>query len=138
MPFADKLRRLKVEEAVFETLTKQNELAKVEEAKEVPSVKELDSPVVPEHKSYPPRLEIMILGTLCATIVGAGWVFGKARWQEIDSQDPRKMFAKEVFHSFAGRIPGVLRNGERESLPEAEAKEEEGNRPSAKGVSAGS
>jgi uncharacterized protein involved in exopolysaccharide biosynthesis len=136
VPFADKLRRLKVEEAVFETLTKQNELAKVEEAKEVPEVKELDSPVVPEHKSFPPRLEIMILGTLCATIVGVGWVFGLARWQEIDSQDPRKMFAQEVFHDFRGRIPWVSRNGERENLPEAKAEEEE-NRPSAKGASAG-
>ena len=136
VPFADKLRRLKVEEAVFETLTKQNELAKVEEAKEVPSVKELDSPVVPEHKSFPPRLEIMILGTLCATIGGAGWVFGLARWREIDSQDPRKMLAQEVFHGFAERIPWASRNGKRENLPEAEEGKEE-NRASAKGASAG-
>ena len=72
VPFADKLRRLKVEEAVFETLTKQYELAKVEEAKEVPSVKELDLPVVPEHKSFPPRLVIMVMGTFVRGILGRG------------------------------------------------------------------
>ena len=62
VPFADKLRHMKVEETVFETLTKQYELAKVQEAKEVPSVKVLDAPVVPERKSFPPRLLIMSVG----------------------------------------------------------------------------
>lgn len=139
MPFADKLRRLKVEEAVFETLTKQYELAKVEEAKEVPSVKELDSPLVPEHKSFPPRVVIIALGLLCATVAGAGWILGQARWQEIDPQDPGKLLAQEVIHGITARIPWVSRNGESENLSAAEAhKEAEEKRPSAKGASAGS
>ena len=138
VPFADKLRRLKVEEAVFETLTKQYELAKVEEAKEVPSVKELDSPVVPEHKSFPPRLVIMILGTMCAIFIGGVWILGHARWQEIDSQDAGKLFAQEVFHGVAAHIPWISRNGNTGKLPEEETKKEEEVRPSAKGASAGS
>lgn len=139
VPFADKLRRLKVEEAVFETLTKQYELAKVEEAKEVPSVKELDSPLVPEHKSFPPRVVIIALGLLCATVAGAGWILGQARWQEIDPQDPGKLLAQEVIHGITARIPWVSRNGESENLSAAEAhKEAEEKRPSAKGASAGS
>jgi uncharacterized protein involved in exopolysaccharide biosynthesis len=139
VPYADKLRRLKVEEAVFETLTKQYELAKVEEAKEVPSVKELDSPVVPEHKSYPPRLLIMILGTLCATVIAGVWILGRAWWEEIDPKDPEKLFAQEVFHGFATHIFWVSRNGKSKNSFEAEArKEKEETRPSAKGASAGS
>ena len=55
VPYADKFRQLKVEESVYETLTKQFELAKVQEAKEIPSVKVLDQPDVPERKSFPPR-----------------------------------------------------------------------------------
>jgi len=47
VPFADKFRQLKVEEVVFETLTKQFEIAKVQEAKEIPTVKVLDRPEVP-------------------------------------------------------------------------------------------
>jgi uncharacterized protein involved in exopolysaccharide biosynthesis len=139
VPFADKLRRLKVEESVFETLTKQYELAKVEEAKEVPSVKELDVPVVPEQKSFPPRLVIISLGVFCTAFVGLAWVLGTARWQEIDPQDPGKVFAQEVFHAFAERIPRVSRNGMGENLPDAEAQrnEKEEGRPSAKGTSAG-
>jgi hypothetical protein len=102
-------------------------------------VKELDSPVVPEHKSFPPRLLIMIMGMLCAAVIGGGWILGQARWQEMDPQDPGKLFAQEVFHGVTASIPWVSRNGDRENLPETEVKkEEEESRPSAKGASAGS
>lgn len=138
VPYADKLRRLKVEEAVFETLTKEYELAKVQEAKEVPSVKELDAPVVPEHKSFPPRLVIIMTGVFCTTLVGVVWVLGTARWREIDPQDPGKIFAQEVFHTFAVRVPWVSRNGASKTLPEPEAKDKEEKRPSVKGASTGS
>src|SRR5580700_4308269 len=71
VPYADKYRRLKVEEAVFETLTKQYELARVQEAKEIPSVKVLDAPQPPEAKSFPPRTWIVLGGTLCALILAS-------------------------------------------------------------------
>ncbi len=137
VPFADKLRRLKIQEAVFETLTKQYELAKVQEAKEVPSVKELDAPAVPEHKSFPPRLVLMVLGTFCGAMLGMVWVLGQARWQEIDPQDPGKVLAQEVFHTFAARIPWVSRNGAGEKVPEAEAAEPEEKPANAKSAGAG-
>jgi len=137
VPFADKLRRMKVEEAVFETLTKQYELAKVEEAKEVPSVKELDVPIVPEHKSFPPRLLIMILGSMCAAMLGVVWVLGQARWHEIDSQDPAKIFAQEIFHTFGAYIPWVSRNGAGEKLPAPEGTDEGKDQPSAKSAGTG-
>src|SRR5208283_286789 len=53
VPYADLYRKTKVEEAVFETLTQEYELAKVQEAKEIPTVKVLDSPNLPEKKSFP-------------------------------------------------------------------------------------
>src|SRR5580698_7013643 len=88
VPYADKFRQLKVEETVYETLTKQFELAKVQEAKEIPSVKVLDRPEVPERKSFPPRLMIILAGTACAMLLGAAWVLGAARWRQIDPRDP--------------------------------------------------
>jgi uncharacterized protein involved in exopolysaccharide biosynthesis len=51
--YADYYRRAKIQETVFEMLTEQNELAKVEEAKETPSVTVLDTAPVPERKSSP-------------------------------------------------------------------------------------
>lgn len=111
VPYADLFRRLKLEEAIFETLTKEYEIAKVQEAKEIPTVKVLDSPEVPEQKSFPPRLLIILSGTLGILILGIAWVFGTARWKEIDSQDPGKLFAQEVFGTLKARIPWISANG---------------------------
>src|ERR1700685_447585 len=97
--YADLYRQTKVQEAVFETLTQQNELAKVQEAKETPSVKVIDPAEVPERRSYPPRLLITILGT-CLSVAGAmSWMFLASNWREIDTQDPRKILAREVFQT---------------------------------------
>ena len=97
--YADLYRQTKVQEAVFETLTQQNELAKVQEAKETPSVKVIDPAEVAERRSYPPRLLITILGT-CLSLAGAmSWIFLESNWREIDTQDPRKILAREVFQT---------------------------------------
>jgi uncharacterized protein involved in exopolysaccharide biosynthesis len=111
VPYADKFRQLKVDEAVYETLTKQFELAKVQEAKEIPSVKVLDQPEVPERKSFPPRALIIFLGTACSVLLGAAWVFGTARWRQIDPHDPGMKFAREVFGTVRAGMPWVSANG---------------------------
>ncbi len=49
--YADYYRNAKIQETVFELLTEQFELAKVQEAKDTPSVKVLDPGKVPERKS---------------------------------------------------------------------------------------
>ncbi len=109
--YADLYRRTKIEEAVFETLTQEYELAKVEEAKEIPVVKVLDPANVPEKKSFPPRLLIVILGTLFGVALGVTWVLGNTMWQEIDPADPRKVFAQEVFATVAATVPRFSQNG---------------------------
>jgi uncharacterized protein involved in exopolysaccharide biosynthesis len=96
VPFADKFRQLKVQEVVFETLTKQYEIAKVQEAKEIPTVKVLDRPVVPERKSFPPRLLLTVLGTCLAILAGCAWLFARRHWDSMDPDDPGKQLAIEV------------------------------------------
>jgi capsule polysaccharide export protein KpsE/RkpR len=109
--FADLYRRTRVQEAVFETLTKEYELAKVQEAKEIPTVKVLDAANIPEKKSFPPRLLIMALGTALAFTGAVAWVFGKTTWNETDANDPRKLFAREVFSAVSAWIPAFSQNG---------------------------
>src|SRR6266852_2723141 len=95
--YADLYRRTRVQEAVLESLTKEYELAKVQEVKEIPVVKVLDAANIPEKKSFQPRALIIFLGTAVGWAVATLWVFGKTSWQEADSSDPRKVFAQEVF-----------------------------------------
>jgi uncharacterized protein involved in exopolysaccharide biosynthesis len=99
VPWADLYRRTKVEETIFETLTKQYELAKVEEARETPSVRVLDPADVPERKSYPPRTMLVLITTVLAVVFTGGWLLAKARWHEVDPADPGKMLAHEIFQS---------------------------------------
>jgi capsule polysaccharide export protein KpsE/RkpR len=111
--YADLYRRMQIEEAVYESLTQQFELAKVQEAKETPSVKVLDPATIPERKSFPPRLLIIfsctILGLLAAVVV----LLGKEQWAEVDPREPEKLLAQEVFQTLNARMPWAPPNGSR-------------------------
>ncbi len=111
--YADLYRRTRIQEVVYETLTQQDELAKVQEVKETPIVKVLDAASVPERKSFPPRLLIIFLCTFLALAGSTAWVAGRARWDEADPNDPRKLLATEVFQTVNANMPWAARNGSR-------------------------
>jgi uncharacterized protein involved in exopolysaccharide biosynthesis len=109
--YADLYRRAKIQEAVLETLTKEYEMAKVQEAKEIPTVKVLDVPNIPDKRSFPPRLLIMFLGTFLGLSFGALLVLGSESWNAIDPQDPGKRFATKVWVDLQAHAPWLTRNG---------------------------
>lgn len=109
--YADLYRRTKVEETVFETLTQQYELAKVEEAKETPSVKVLDPPDIPEKKASPHRLWIMLEGVFLSFSVCAVWIMCGDHWERLDPQDPGKLFAQEIYGTVRAHLPLARSNG---------------------------
>jgi uncharacterized protein involved in exopolysaccharide biosynthesis len=109
--YADLFRQTKIQETVFELLTQQYELAKVQEAKEIPTVKVLDAAIVPTKKSFPPHTVIVFLGTMLGITLAIVWILGKIRWEEVDAKDPRKVFATEVFTTLQGLIPKYSSNG---------------------------
>jgi capsule polysaccharide export protein KpsE/RkpR len=102
--YEDYYRNAKIQEIVYELLTQQYELAKVQEAKETPSIKVLDPAMVPEDKSFPPRVPIMLLGTSFAFVVCLVWVWGAHRWKAVDNQDPRKQFLQEAAANLKARM----------------------------------
>ena len=109
--YADYYRRAKIQETVFELLTQQYELAKVQEAKETPNVKVLDPGTVPEKKSFPPHLLIMFLGTVLTLSMSVVWVLVSNQWHQADPDDPRKVLAQEVVEKVRARLPWTARNG---------------------------
>ena len=94
--YADYFRRAKIQETVYELLTEQYELAKIQEVKETPSVKVLDRARIPERRSFPPRMLITVLGTFFAFSGCLISVAGLSSWQATGPQDPRKLFVREV------------------------------------------
>jgi uncharacterized protein involved in exopolysaccharide biosynthesis len=109
--YSDYYRRAKIQETVFEMLTERYELAKVEEAKEIPSVKVLDPAQVPERKSFPPRLLIVFLGTFLVFSVSVVWMLGAEQWRSANPDDPRKILAQEVVAAVKARAHWFSRNG---------------------------
>ena len=95
--YYDLARRVKINEAVYEALTKQYELAKVDEAKEIPSIKVLDEPVVPESKSWPPRIFVIVLGVLFTIAVACLWILAEAGYDRLSPADPRRLLADRLF-----------------------------------------
>jgi capsule polysaccharide export protein KpsE/RkpR len=109
--YADLYRQTKIQEVVLETLTRQYEMAKVQEAKEIPTVKVLDVPHIPDKKSFPPRLLIILAGTIFAFAGAVFWLFAKSEWDQTDDTDPRKMFANEVFTTVKANVGRSAQNG---------------------------
>jgi uncharacterized protein involved in exopolysaccharide biosynthesis len=94
--YADLYRRTRIEETVYELLTQQYELAKVQEAKEIPSVKVLDTAVVPTVKTSPHRVLITLIGTFLIVCATAAWILLRKHWGEIDPADPGRVLAEEM------------------------------------------
>jgi hypothetical protein len=88
---------MKVQETVYDLLTQQYELARIQEAKEIPTVNVIDPANIPERKSYPPRLLIIVVITAMSLAIATIFIVGSARWQEKDPRDPKKRFANRVW-----------------------------------------
>jgi capsule polysaccharide export protein KpsE/RkpR len=69
------LREAKIQETLFELLTQQYEMARIQEAKDSPTVQVLDVAKVPEEKSKPKRALIVLLSTFTAGFFGIFLVF---------------------------------------------------------------
>ena len=88
--YSDLYRQMAMQENIYETLTKQYELAKVEEAKEIPAVRVLDEPQVPERKSSPHRAIIGLLAILLSAFAGIVWIVACKHWEITHDSHPVK------------------------------------------------
>lgn len=75
LKYLDALRNLKYQEAVWEMLAKQFEMAKLDEAKDFPLIQVLDKAMPPEKKSKPKRSMVVMLATLVAFFLAVIWAF---------------------------------------------------------------
>jgi capsule polysaccharide export protein KpsE/RkpR len=97
VPYADLYRTVRVQESVFELLTQQYEVARIQEAKDIPVVSVIDSPAIPEKKSFPPRLLMALLLTLLVIGATAAAMIFERHWEAVDAADPRRQLANAIF-----------------------------------------
>jgi capsule polysaccharide export protein KpsE/RkpR len=94
--YADLYRRVKVQEAVFELLSAEHESARLQEAKEIPTVSVVDAAGYPEKKSFPPRLYFMLGGTFIALLVTSILMLLRRNWHALDENDDLKVVVRHL------------------------------------------
>lgn len=108
--YADLYRRTKVAEIVYELLVQQHEMARVQEARDIPTVSLLDAPQVPETPVWPPRLLLTMAGGFLSLAAGTAWLAAAQRW-EASAGQPAQAFAQEVWSTLKATAPWAPRNG---------------------------
>ena len=106
--WAELYRRTKIQETVYELLNQQYELTRIQEAKEIPTIRVIDPANLPEKKSWPPRLLIIMVDYRKRAIC----YDNLDRWLrplgEHRSSEPRK----NIRHAYLGQGPsGITRRG---------------------------
>jgi capsule polysaccharide export protein KpsE/RkpR len=98
--YADLYREAKIQEAVYAFVTQQFEMAKIQEAKELPIVRVMDAGVAPEKRSSPIRSLIVGGSVFGAFLLACLWVLGKYRWQQIPADDSYRLLVADVAGEF--------------------------------------
>jgi len=88
--WADLYRRMKIQETVYELLSQQYELARIQEAKEIPTINVVDPANLPERKSFPPRLLVISVLTLACLCAASACVLANNKLQSLDEDDTRR------------------------------------------------
>jgi capsule polysaccharide export protein KpsE/RkpR len=99
--WANLYRETKIQETVYELLTQEYEFAKVQEAKEIPTVNVLDAPLLPERRSFPPRILFIVLGTFLAFVFMSIVIIGTDAWKH--NQSPEKQLATEIWSQMSSK-----------------------------------
>jgi hypothetical protein len=115
VPYADIYRHVRVQEAVYELLTQQYELARIQEAKDVPVIRVIDPPGVPEKKSFPPRALFLVLLTIAVVIGAACWILMRDLWDHLDQHDPRRKLLANIASDLVAHGRRLKREPEYES-----------------------
>jgi tyrosine-protein kinase Etk/Wzc len=76
MEYLRRYRELKYAETVFELLAKELEVAKLDEAKEGSIVQVVDPATVPDKRSFPPRIPLILLAAVLSVVIGVLWIVG--------------------------------------------------------------
>lgn len=81
-------RELKLQETLLESMVRQYEIAKLDEAKEGPALQQVDVAVPPDYKSRPARALIVLGSALVALLLTSTWVVVRRYIALVRTSDP--------------------------------------------------
>lgn len=101
--WANLYRTVRIHETVFDLLSEEYETARIDEAKSIPTVGIIDFPNLPERKSAPHRLLIVLISTVLSIILTAIYLLARRFWRELEAFDPRRELATQIKSTISGK-----------------------------------
>jgi hypothetical protein len=100
--WANLYRAFRIQDALYKKLTEQYELAKIQEAREIPTIKVLDRARLPERKTFPPRRIMVVLGGFLSFVLAGAFVVSAGVWKRRES--PEKRLAAEIWGQLSSQL----------------------------------
>ncbi len=101
------MREVKVQETVWELLNQQYYQAKIQEARDVPSIQVLDPAIPPIHKTKPRRAVILLAGTTAGFLLSVFWILSLWVVGEV-SEKPEGRKLQQAWQELQGDFHKIL------------------------------
>ena len=96
LELAELIRDVKVQETVWQLLNQQYYQAKIQEARDTPTVQVLDKAIPPELRTRPKRKLLVLVGGFLAFIISIFWAFIKEYINKIKHEKKELEFVKNI------------------------------------------
>ena len=81
LEYVRKVRQLRYHEALYETLSKQYEIARIDEAKSAPLLQVVDRAIAVDKRAWPPRTLLVLLSGLISALFVSIYILLKDTWK---------------------------------------------------------
>jgi uncharacterized protein involved in exopolysaccharide biosynthesis len=81
LEYVRRVRQLRYHEALFEALSKQYEMARIDEAKSPPLIQVVDRAVAVDKRAWPPRTLLVLLSGLLSLVLASTFTLAKDAWR---------------------------------------------------------
>lgn len=112
LKLAELMREVKVQETVWELLNQQYYQARIQEARDIPTIQVLDRAEAPERRSSPKRKLLVLALSLLALVGSVFWTFGEQYYHQVrreNGNDARLKFMSQELGSDWRQIKGYFR-----------------------------
>jgi capsule polysaccharide export protein KpsE/RkpR len=100
--WANLYRSVRIHETVFDLLSEEYETARIEEVKSIPSVSVIDFPGLPEKKSGPHRMVIVMLSAMLSVVSTGIFLLARRSWLAMEGDDARRLLVARIFDDCEG------------------------------------
>jgi capsule polysaccharide export protein KpsE/RkpR len=94
--WANLYRNVRIHETVFDLLSEEYEMARIEEAKSIPTIGVIDFPGYPERRTGPHRTLIVLISTAFSFVLTAVFLLMRRWWLGMDELDGRRVLADRI------------------------------------------